>query len=44
MKDAVVDLYCLAATCGIIGTPKSSYSVYAAKLGGLALVRAEIPA
>ncbi len=40
MKDGVVDLYTLAGTTGVIGTPRSSYSFYAAKLGGLALIRA----
>lgn len=40
MKDGVVDLYSLAGTTGVIGTPRSSYSFYAAKLGGLALIRA----
>jgi hypothetical protein len=37
MADAVADLYLLAATRHVIGTVHSSFSQYAAKLGGIPL-------
>lgn len=37
MKDAVVDLFCLARTKKVLGSWGSSYSIIAAKLGGIEL-------